>query len=383
MEKLTFTQNFEKKEGELELSKKLKNRLTEILKQFCEQNLIKNVLNSVKLENYDIHQQAEINSSLPEILTALLNKENGLISIEINDLKDIIGLIAKKIISKESFNDIVLSIGMGGSINTPNVRTPAYIVSAIKTLKSFQELNDKGLIEGLPKVRIFKANNLSSTLNQFDLSQVTKTTDITFDFLKAFILKFFPNLENQFEFIIDQPTSDELIQDFQSQADLLLTIEHIRDEITNVLKMGEKHGGDHGKNNALIYATAHPFYGGSIVRKGKQAPKIIIDFGGKPQERFNGISRQLINANKTSEEYDTIPTIHAIVKSGKVPVYYTARDGDLPISGNFNGINLKTLDRATHIDYKEIFSLVNQEDFEQFTRDFVTQNQEKIQQLEK
>lgn len=303
----------EKQEGKLELSGRCKNKLVEILKPFCDQALIRNILNSVRLKNYDIYQQAEINTALPQILTALFNKENGLNSIEINDLKDIVELIVEKIISKESFSNIMLSIGMGGSIDTPNVRTPAYIVSVIKILQSFQELEGKGLIKELPKARIFKANHLSSKLNNFPLEQVKRTTDISFDFLKAFISRFFPKITNQFEFIVDQPLSDEVIQDFESQARLLSTIDNIRDHIANVLKMGEKHGGDHGKNNALMYATVHPFYGGSIVKRGAQAPKIIKKQQKNGAEVFLTACTEVSELLQTEKDFKILSTLDILL----------------------------------------------------------------------
>jgi len=263
----------------------------------------------------------------------------------------------------------------------PNVRIPAYIASAIKTLNSFQDLSENGKIKGMPKVKVFKANHLSSALNQFDLKKVETVTEITFDFIKAFIKRFFPDLQNQFDFSVDPPVTDELIENLRSQSELLLNIDAIRNEIANVLKMGEKHGGDSGRKNALLYATAHPFYNQSITRQGKEAPKMIIDYGGRPQARFNKISRELIDKNKENENYTTTPVVHIIVKAGKIPVYYEARNGDLPLSKDFESINLKDLDRGTHADYKEIFSLVDRGEFEEFTKNFTNQHLEKIETL--
>lgn len=370
-------------EKTLELSNKLKNKLAETLKPLCNQIEIRNILDSVRLDNYDIYEQSEINRFLPEIFAAFFAKKNGLNDIEIRDLREMTKILSQKIVNKESFDDIVLSIGMGGSINIPNVRIPAYIVSAIKTLNSFKTLSEDGKIKGMPKVKVFKANHLSSELNQFDLEKVETITEITFDFIKAFIKRFFPHLENQFEFSIDQPITNKLIEGLRSQSELLLNIDSIKDEIANVLKMGEKHGGDSGKNNALLYATAHPFYNQSIRTQDQESPKIIMDYGGKPQAKFNKISRELIDANKGMEEHKTtpVPVVYLITKAGKIPVYYTARNGDLPLSKDFESINLKDLDRGTHIDYKEIFSLVDKQDFEKFTKNFINQHLEKIETL--
>jgi len=102
-------------EKTLELSKKLKNKLIEVLKPLCVQSEIRTILDSVRLDSYDIYEQSEINRFLPEIFTSLFAKENGLLNIETNDLIEIIEILSQKIAKKESFDDIVLSIGMGCS----------------------------------------------------------------------------------------------------------------------------------------------------------------------------------------------------------------------------------------------------------------------------
>jgi len=365
----------------LKLSKKLKNKLIEIFKPICNQQRINEILNSV-ISNYDIYQQAKINIVLPEILSSILSKNNGIINIELNDLSQAINIFSQKIVNKESFEDVVLSIGMGGSIDTPNIRTPSYIISAIKTLESLKRIsNEEKISKKLPIVRVFKADNLSAELNGFDLIKVKKTTKITFDFLKAFLDKFFPKIKKQFIFETDTPTTNNLFKTLEDQSKILLTTEAISEEVSNILKMGEKHGGNLGKRNALIYATAHPFYNNSITPHNTQSPQLIIDYGGKPQARFNQISRTVIDNNRNNNYYKTCPIIHTIIKSGKIPVYYTARDGDLSLLSDFNEIIFKEVDRATHVDYKEIFSVVKKEEFENFVKNFKILHKQQLNEL--
>ncbi len=64
--------------------------------------------------------------------------------------------------------------------------------------------------------------------------------------------------------------------------------------------------------------------------------------------------------------------MHVITRAGKVPVYYPARDGDLFLDRNFSMIDLQTLDRKTHTDYEEIFSVIPKSEFESFCREFIS-----------
>ncbi|MFA4975369.1 MAG: hypothetical protein WC839_01995 [Candidatus Paceibacterota bacterium] len=373
-------------------SKKLQNKIMEILKNpGINKADADNVFKSLTIPQYDPSVQAEVNLYTPEVLLSLISKELGYISIDIHDLPEIIRIIAEKIAIKESFNDFVISIGMGGSIGIPNVRTPAYLVPAIKTLETMHKLMEEKKIIGIPKVRVFKAENMASFVNGFDLARVQEVTKITFDFMIAFLNEFYPHLVSSFIFCTDRQPTKIFLNELEKQSDLLKNQESINEEITSITKMGSKHGGEKGIKNSLLYASAHPFYNQSVVNKklgslfqdeSAQLPTVIIDHGGKPQGTFNKISRVLIEKNRGKEDYITPPVLHMLIRSGKIPVYYSARDGDLPLGQVLQTIDFNKLDKSTHKDYEEIFSLVSKEKFLQFVNTF-NKNNEKHSNYEK
>lgn len=374
-----------------ELSKKLQNKLVELLKiSGIDKTVAINIFKCVRITEYDIYTQAEVNIYTPEILSSLVSKEFGYISLDTHDLTEVTRIITEKIAKKESFEDFTISLGFGGSVNIPNVRVPAYIVPAIKTLESMHKLAENKKIKGIPRVKIFKAENMASLVNGFDLDRMHKVTELTFDFLKAFVSKFYPHLSSNFYFSVDKEPSSDFLNELQKQSEFLRNYENIKDIIVNLMKIGEKHGGEEGKRNALLYASAHPYYNQSIVDKRLQSlvegnsaeiPAVIIDHGGRPQDTFNKISRVLIDKSREESNYITPPILHMLIKTGKIPVYYTARDGDLSLDQNFSDIDFNKLDKSTHKDYEEIFSLVSREKFLQFVINFKKEHKQKIKDL--
>ena len=369
----------------------LKNRLTEIIKRYeIKTHDIGSMLESVKIKKFDIYQMTEVSKGTPKVLSALIGKDYGFSEIENSDLPDAIKCIAEHIGGKESFEDVTISIGMGGSVDMPNVRIPAYIMPAIKSLKSMVELMEKGEIKGVPRVRVFKADHMASLVNNFDSQRVHDVTGLTFKFLQDFIGKFYPQLAQYFRFDTDAELSSENLNEFKKKAEFLYSSPQMEEEVTSVTKMGGKHGGEEGVKNALLYAAAHPYYNQSIIRRektghineGVDVPKMIIDHGGRPQKIFNKIARSLIHEVKNNDEYLTPPTIHMIIKAGKIPVYYAARDGDIPVGVDVNSIDYKKIDRSTHMDYKEIFSDVEEHKFIQFVNEFNQENKDVIKQVQ-
>lgn len=369
------------------LSNALKNRLTEVIKRY-EIKLpdIESMLGSVEVTDYDVYKVAEVNKISPMVLSALIGKDQGFQDIDTYDMPDAIKCIAEHVGNRESFEDVVISVGMGGSIVMPNVRAPAYIMPAIKSLSSMAALMKKGEIKGVPRVKVFKADHIAALVNNFDLQRVHDVSELTFEFLKDFINRFYPKLTEYFTFDIDTELSQGDLSEFSERAEHLRSSTKLADQIASIVKMGEKHGGEEGIKNAFLYAAAHPYYNRSIVKRSKTSstqtdnsvPKLIIDHGGRPQKTFNEISRLLISESRGRDGYLTPPTIHMIVKSGKIPVYYSARDGDLPIGAHIDGIDYKKLDRSTHVDYKEIFSEVAEPEFVEFVNEFNKKHAENI-----
>ena len=159
--------------------------------------------------------------------------------------------------------------------------------------------------------------------------------------------------------------------------------------VQNVTRMGEKHGQlEESASNALFYAVAHPYYNQSIINSSIKPlkiggqPSVIIDYGGRPQARFNKISRELMKLTENHTNGNiTTPTVHIITKPGKIPVYYTARDGDIPLGQPTSSIDYSKIDRATHADYREIFSCIDEQEFLDFVNQFSQKNKELIASL--
>lgn len=369
------------------LQKGVSGRIIEILKRYSDKDILKKIVDHVVIPNFDVYKMAEVNQTVPRVLDALFG--DTLNSVDFNDMEVVIQEICIHVAEKKDFGDFTLSVGMGGSVEIPNIRMPSYILPAVRSLEKFYALMEAGKIQGCPRLKVFKANNIASYVNGFDLKRVSKVSELSFDLLEDFINKFYPKLKDFIIFTEDEQISESQKKYFNNQVSLLKTSESIEDELQNVKKMGEKHGQlNESANNALFYAVAHPYYNKSIINssikplKDNYQPSVIIDYGGRPQERFNKISKELIKLMKNNKTEDIIvPTVYVIIKPGKVPVYYTARDGDLSLGQPVLSIDYSKIDRATHADYKEIFSYINEQEFIDFINQFNKKHKELIDSL--
>lgn len=369
------------------LQKGIIGRFTEILKRYLDKDIVKKTMDGVTIPNFDIYQMAEVNQVAPKVLEALFGDKYE--SIDFDDMEAVIEEICIHVAGKKDFSDFVLSVGMGGSVDIPNIRMPSYILPAIKSLEKFYVLKEAEKINGCPRLKVFKANNIASFVNGFDQRRVSKISELSFILLQDFIKKFYPQLKDFIIFTEDEQITESQKVYFNSQANLLKTIESIQDELQNVIRMGEKHGQlGENSNNSLFYAVAHPYYNQSIMNpsikplKVDDRPRVIVDYGGRPQARFNKISRELIKLTQAQDNGDiTIPTVHVIIKPGKIPVYYTARDGDIPLGQDVSLADYNKTDRATHADYKEIFSCINEQVFFSFISEFNQKHKELIDSL--
>lgn len=369
------------------LQKGVSGRIIEVLKRYLDKDILKTIIGSIIIPNFDVYKMAEVNQTAPRVLEALFGDTYN--SVDFSDMKEVIQEICVHIAEKKDFGDFVLSVGMGGSIETPNIRMPSYILPAIRSLEKFFELKEAGKIHGCPQLKVFKANNIASYVNGFDSKRVSRVSELSFNLLRDFIERFYPQLKDFIVFTEDKPISEFQKNYFNNQVKLLKTSELIEEDLQNVTKMGEKHGQlEDGVNNALFYAVAHPYYNQSIINssikpmKNDYLPSVIVDYGGRPQVRFNKISRELIKLIKNNKMEDIIiPTVYVIIKPGKIPVYYTARDGDLPLGQPILSIDYNKIDKATHADYKEIFSYVNEQEFIDFINQFNQEHKELINSL--
>ncbi len=279
------------------ISNRLSNRIAEIFKANCDKTQLISLLNRIYIREMTNEEEAKINDRLPKILRAIFPIDSNLLSVEIDDLDTIINQLIDCILANGDLSSVNFTVGMGGSESDPTIRTPAYIISVIKSLNNCKQLLDQGLIMSAPTCRVFKANNLSAKLNGLDIVRVANNTTLTFRFLESFIDRFFPQIRQFFQFEVDKPIDEKYLQFLKVHGEPLIGREIIKDAVSAVTQMGYKHGGNEGSENSLHYAVAHPFYNGSLQLNQENArfKQIIIDHGGQPQRRFNEIARSILN----------------------------------------------------------------------------------------
>lgn len=354
------------------VSKRLINRIFETFRPYgFSRSDIEETLNSSGLESYSTETLAIINIKLPMILATFFSKDHGLDDVHIPKTRDFLKLLIAKIVSNNSFEDVFLTVGMGGSAVSPSIRLPAFIVSPIHSLLELEKLHRDGIIKGIPKLRVFKTDFFSSRMNDFDLKKVLEASEETFSLLTDFIRYFFPQLEQYVFFERDndwmsEPSTEEE-RHVRLVADLIKSRNETRNEIDALMRMGEKHGGQQGAENAFLYAGAHPFYNQTMIINGANhmfqsfqraaEPSMIVDYGGRPQSIFNKLIDG-IREDPQLKSYRQPVMVEVTMPTGKVPVYYRARDYDIGIDEDPESFDIKRIDRLTKKDYQAIEGLV-------------------------
>jgi hypothetical protein len=315
--------------------------------------------------------------NLPKIIQAIFNKNNGVTEICSDDIVYAIKIFIYLIIT-DRISDAIITVGMGASDSVPSLRLPAYIIPAIKVVKDIRMGNR---IAAIPKVRVFKASHAGAYVNGMDLTTVRGITDITLRFLQDFVDTFFPEIASSFIFESDidyknTPIYSKILKVSQIIGDLT----GLDDEFTSLHMMGAKHGGENGLENSFFYAAAHPFYNQSVIAKDidnsissftitNPNPALIMDLGGRPQKIFNAVILKLRSV-LNPEEYTFPALVNCIVKSGKVPVYYQARKGDILLSDKCFSIDDFVKDPYTDSDYELIFNEISEKEYLSFVDTF-------------
>ena len=373
------------------LPKKLNNRINSIFIPFVtDRNKLKDILGDIQILDFSAEKNAKVNISLPKFLSCLFDKELGIHSVDMEGIEPLLQIISESLGKNTSMEKLLISIGMGGSEVMPSIRLPAYILPIIQGMERVKSLSKEGIIiPKLPKVRIFKANHMACYVNGFDLERVLQVSDVTLKFLEEFVKHFYPDLVDNFIFESDidwysQIDGLSLMSEFKSNANTLKTLNSVSEEVNKVMQMGYKHGGDKGAESALLYTAAHPYYNQTLVKNDLRVnvipshykllqPEFILDYGGPPQSVFNDLSIVLRNALPSSDYYKP-ELMHIIQRTGKVPVYYTARNGDIAIGDDISQTKLTNIDRITKYDYKLIFNAVTQHDYLSFVSNFIKNN---------
>jgi len=381
----------------LDLPPRIKGKCVEVLKSSISQKDAQKALSNAQIPaSADAKKIAELFETMPPIFSAFFSKDIGLASresgvnpIDIQDMSDIATKIAERICTTRDLSDFEISIGLGGALNVPNVRIAGYILPALKTLAALNMLKEQGKVNELPKVVIFKANHLANAINGYDLARLQKVTEITFAYLNSFVERFFPDIRHQVIFTQDKDASKNpaFMDQLNNYAAFLKQHEDLP-EIKNIVDMGQKHGGEKGERDSLIYAAAHavlpslvPTRDGRALEDISSTPSVIITHGGVPQATFNQAVRIIIEEErKQNVSAPVIPTVGLITIAGKRPPYYTARDGDIPLGTDFD-YDPRQVDRATRADYEELFAAISPEEFSHFVHDFNTTWEVALRQL--
>ncbi len=383
------------------LPKRTSGRCLEILKGLFPQRAAHSILERVRIGTYDVYKTAEIAELLPHILAAFVSKEHDIVAIDGTDMHLMIEHIIERVVSTKDLSDFVIAIGMGGSEEMPNLRLAGTIAPALHTLKHLHVLEQKKKLQRLPTVVVFKANHLSTLVNGLDIERVERVTNLSFLFLEEFITTFTPELRDSVVMTSDadprNPEHCQLYEDLQRGAHLLK--HSTGPEIQSILDMGAKHGGAVGIDHAFLYAAAHVYYPQiiteidrpPILKKFPKTPAVVVNHGGRPAQTFAAAARRLIANSAGDARYRIAPLVDMIIKPGKIPPYYTARLGDIPIGQTFDdpiggGLRLD-IDPSTVADYEAIFGLLQKlgytyQDFNGFVRAFHAEHRAEIKALQ-
>jgi hypothetical protein len=369
--------------GFVGLSKKAVNKICQTLNQFnCNSPVLISELERILLSKSSAFK---VNEALPKIFHELFNKKNGITELSSESIYNAIKLLAE-IISKGNLNEVIISIGMGASNEMPSLRLPSYILPTIKVLKGILESE---LNVGLPTIRVFKATHAGVYANGMNLEKTKFITEITLKFLSGFVNKFYPELADNFVFESDNSYEETPIYDTIIKiAEKIKILSGIEKELSVLKMMGEKHGSKNGMDNAIFYAAAHPIYNQTIISKTEpnsitkfvtenSNPKLIIDFGGRPQKTFNSIIEAL-RSSLSSTEYVFPELINVIVKTGKVPVYYKAKLGDILLTDVCHSFDDFAIDPMTQCDYDFLFEEVAEYEYLEYVNQFQLKNKIKI-----
>lgn len=367
--------------SEKTLPKGISGKCAEIIKYlFPRQNdALQTLTKSTIPVNLSMEQIATLSETMPKIFAGLFGYDKGFTekTADTSDMTRFAEDVAERILNpNKNFDDVSLSIGLGGATTIPNIRIASYIVPALSSLDALYKLNTDGKIKGMPRLTVFKADHLSIRVNKFNAERVHVVSQLTFAFLRTFVERFFPHLAQYVSFETDDAITESkeevLLAKITSYAAWLHENHAAHPAVVQLEQMGEKHGGENGKKEALLYAAAHVFYQGSLSKgspiQNLECPAVLITHGGQPQHVFNDISRLIIDEEKR-RGFDVTPTIGLITRVGKRPPYYAARDGDIPLGTELAG-HTDPIDKTTATDYQTLYEAVPKESFEIFVSDF-------------
>ncbi len=302
-----------------------------------------------------------LNTKFPKFLEQIFSSIEWLWpQLDIVSLQELCNFFIAVFLWKKDFSELEICIGMGGTDFAPSVRIPIVIMPAILFLDEILQMQKKYWLSGAPKVTVFKAQNITQSVNWYHPEKSQTATTLTFQLLKKYIQQFHPNLLSCFEFTVDD-WYDDVKDDITAIMPEFREAATVSWQLNSLLSMGKKHGGENGESNAVYYASAHPIYNWFLdiwkslnwhIRSKKKW--ININFWWSAERTFNRTMRQL-GANK---ELDFNPTVFVVCDKMRVPSYYPARKGDIQLDNHdaFQDASIESFDPLVRSDINTILT---------------------------
>lgn len=302
----------------------------------------------------DIYQRAGFNLALPKTYEAMLLVGGSVLAdsyieeIGGNDAKQLPG-IGVDLISQGNGTGIVLRQVFGA---TPEM--PLRALSSLPPPLIYMENMRKQGIEQ-PQLQMVFANHISATLNHMDMDQVQEQSRKFVNIAQGYVDEFFPDLVDAVVFLEDTPLEKDSV---------------LRRRLIEVVRVLDGTLSDATKSELMAKAMnrsnrVNPYYGAahlllhdaslpeSLVpvlddQAAAVDPKTIISIGGHQEKLFYRIRHEL--KPHLGEDFNTVNTLQYFTKH-RVPPYYMAQGGDVPLSAVLNGDDLYGIDVSATAAY--------------------------------
>lgn len=289
-------------------------------------------------------QWCQINALAPKILGSFLAPEKETIAIDRRGLELLVRLSVKASIDAEYFSKSIFTLGLGASVTSPSLRIPAYILPMVKTVERLSGLrrpDESPAFNCLPKIRVFKAQEVGCVVNDLPHDRVKEVTEQTFSLILSYLKRgrphILPNLvlETEHDFVGRLLSEDRYATYLIRRVAAWLRAKppELAQSLQAIARMEANHAGKH----AELYAACHPFYCQDLVGESEMplfpsfsqrptnAPYLVVHFGGPTEVVFWRLRQWIADRVTTTMSRFYAPvSVQLITKVGKVPVYDTA-----------------------------------------------------------
>lgn len=233
-----------------------------------------------------------------------------------------------------------INLAIGGSEAPPSLRLPIYVDAAIQVAEGFFPTTLK-----LPRVRIFNAFEISTSINGLDAELAAKRAEQASQLATGYVQTFYPLLRKCV--VVENLTASELDADIfeHDAARLLLLLQSDRqlmnaqeteafEALTRLRRAAAKNytGGD-SNIEAIIcgYAATH---GQSYRNYGSSSVDGVIKVGGRGEASFDVLQQYLSSVHakigriavSNLKPDGSTQLVNLRMRAGDVPPYYPQRD---------------------------------------------------------